>query len=81
MTPATFDGPANKAEVPHIKVEVSYNGDTVSHQGPFFMDAISFLCRAEEAVRRGMGAKGEADAETGKITKENMARLLERIGK
>ena len=63
-------------EVPHIKVSVTFNGEEVSHYGAHFIDAISFLCRAEEALRRGKHMTQPVDIETTKITKENLNKLL-----
>ena len=63
-------------EVPHIKVSVAFNGEEVSHYGAHFIDAISFLCRAEEALRRGKHINQPVDIETTKITKENLNKLL-----
>lgn len=43
--------------LPHIRVEVEYNGAKVSQQGTFFIDAVAFLCKAEEAIRNGLDVR------------------------
>lgn len=63
-------------DVPHIKVEVKYKGEEVSQYCAHFIDAISFLCQAEAALRRGLKMQQPVDNETTKIQKANMAKLL-----
>lgn len=69
--------PKEDRAVPSIHVSVAFKGDTISHQSAFFMDAISFLCRAEEAARRSRNnPTAPADDRTAEITHENLQRLL-----
>jgi len=71
--------PVDKQEtrdVPHIEVKVKYKGEEVSQHCAHFIDAISFLCQAEAALRRGLKMKQPVDFDTTKIQQANMAKLL-----
>ena len=63
-------------DVPHIEVKVKYKGEEVSQYCAHFIDAISFLCQAEAALRRGLKMQQPVDNETIKIQKVNMTKLL-----
>lgn len=63
-------------EVPHIEVKVKFRGDEVTQYCAHFIDAISFLCQAEAALRRGLKMRQPIDNETTKIQKANMAKLM-----
>ena len=62
--------------LPHIKVVVEYSGDRVEHIGCHFIDAISFLCKAEEALRFNRKLNEPNDISTEVIGNENLRRLL-----
>lgn len=62
--------------IPHITVSVEYNGDTVKQHCAHFIDAISFLCQAESAIRRNSNLKEPVDNRTSIIQKENLTKLL-----
>lgn len=64
------------ADIPHIHVSVTFRGETVVQDGQHFIDAVHFLCRAEEAVRAKLRADVPVDLETSKLQRENLRRLL-----
>ncbi len=75
----SVDVPVDKQEigdVPHIEVKVKYKGEEVSQYCAHFIDAISFLCQAEAALRRGLKMQQPVDFDTTKIQQANMAKLL-----
>jgi len=64
-------------DVPHIKVEVEFRGETISQQSSLFMPQIMFLCQAELAIRRGINLKERSvDDRVAEICDENMKKLL-----
>ena len=75
----SVDVPVDKQEigdVPHIEVKVKYKGEEVSQYCAHFIDAISFLCQAEAAIRRNSNLKEPVDNRTSIIQKENLTKLL-----
>jgi len=69
---------ADRKKLPCIKVTVEYNGKVAEHYGAHFIDAISFLCHAEEAVRLGRGVNEPVDISTAEIGKQNLKELMDR---
>lgn len=63
-------------EVPHIEVKVKFGNEEATQYCAHFIDAISFLCQAEAALRRGLKMQQPVDNETTKIQKINMAKLM-----
>lgn len=63
-------------DIPHVKVEVSFRGETVVQEGAHFIDAVHFLCHAEESVRRGLKLAAPVDIDTSAVCDENLRRLL-----
>ena len=49
------------SDVPHITVSVEFRGETVRHQGAFFIDAIDFLYNVEKVIRIGCDLYGVDD--------------------
>ena len=72
---------ADRKKLPCIKVTVEYNGKVAEHYGAHFIDAISFLCHAEEAVRLGRGVNEPVDISTAEIGKQNLKELMDRRNK
>lgn len=68
-------------QLPKIKVTVEYNGKVAEHYGAHFIDAISFLCHAEEAIRRGRCVNEPVDISTTDIGKQNLKELVDRRNK
>lgn len=64
-------------DLPHVEVSVTFRGKTVKQQGCHFIDAIHFLCQAEEAVRVILKMCSPVDFAVTKRTNENLRRLLE----
>lgn len=81
-SPPTKEAPtvssAGSKKLPCIKVTVEYNGKVAEHYGAHFIDAISFLCHAEEAVRLGRGVNEPVDISTTEIGKQNLKELMDR---
>lgn len=73
-----IESSADRKKLPHIKVTVEYNGKVAEHYGAHFIDAISFLCHAEEAVRLGRGVNEPVDISTTEIGKQNLKELMDR---
>ena len=74
-----MDGELMKTEdLPHVEVSVTFRGRTVKQQGCHFIDAIHFLCQAEEAVRHILSLCYPVDFAITKRTNENLRRLLEK---
>ena len=63
-------------EVPHIEVKVKFRDEEITQYCAHFIDAISFLCQAEAALRRGLKMQQPVDNETTKIQKANLEKLL-----
>lgn len=75
----SVDVPVVKQEigdVPHIEVKVKYKGKEAIQYCAHFIDAISFLCEAEAALRRGLKMQQPVDVATTKIQQSNMEKLL-----
>lgn len=65
------------SDVPNITVSVEFCGETVQHEGAFFIDAIDFLYQVEKVIRIGCDLSVvDADEETLKICSENLKRLM-----
>ena len=64
-------------DFPHVEVSVTFRGKTVKQQGCHFIDAIHFLCQAEEAVRVILKMRSPVDFAVAKRANENLRRLLE----
>ena len=63
--------------VPRITVSVEFRGETVRHQGAFFIDAIDFLYQVEKVIRIGCDLSGvDSDGETHKMCSENLKLLM-----
>ena len=65
------------ADIPHVSVSVTFRGKTVRQDGCHFIDAIHFLCQAEEAVRLILKMCSPVDFAGTKRANENLRRLLE----
>lgn len=63
-------------DIPHVHVSVTFRGETIMQDGQHFIDAIHFLCRAEEAVRNNLGFAEPTDCATSNLQRENLRRLL-----
>ena len=64
--------------VPLIKVSIEYKGDKVEYYGSHFIDAISFICKAEEALRINRKLNEPCDISTTEIGRENLRKLLDK---
>lgn len=68
---------ADKREVPHVHVKVSYGGKAASMDCAFFMDSIAFLCECEAQIRYWRKIQNrESDDVTSEITNANLKKLL-----
>lgn len=63
-------------DIPHVHVSVTFRGETVEQDGQHFIDAVHFLCHAEEAVRHNLRLRTPVDPETSKVQQENLRKLL-----
>ena len=63
--------------IPHIDVKVEYDGETVSQQCAHFIDAITFLCGCEQAIRKKRKMQEPIDVQTSAFQKNNLDKLLE----
>lgn len=66
----------NTEMIPHIKVSVKMGDDEATHMGTHFIDAVSFLCGCEAAIRRNKKMTEPVDIQTSVIAKQNMKKLL-----
>ena len=66
-----------KPDIPHIEIKIEYRGDTITHYGAQFIDAIGFLIHAEESIRQVRNITTPVDVDTEKFQKSNMDKLLE----
>lgn len=66
----------NSEMIPHIKVSVKIGDEEVEHRGAHFIDAISFLCSCEAAIRRNKKMTEPVDIQTTSIQKQNVKKLL-----
>lgn len=64
-------------DLPHVEVSVTFRGRTVKQRGCHFIDAIHFLCQAEEVIRHILSMRRPVDFAVTKRTNENLRRLLE----
>jgi len=62
--------------MPKIQVKIEYEGHEATHYGAHFIDAISFLCQAEAAIRRGAKLDTPVDVVSEQIGRENLKKLL-----
>lgn len=65
------------SDVPNITVSVEFRGETVRHQGAFFIDAIDFIYHVKKVIRIGCDLSWvDSDWEMQKICSENLKRLM-----